>query len=104
MAWKLPANPSARHPNKKFYLPRKTLYHFRVIFRMSPKHISEVHQEIYGRTIHPQGVREYLKAYGFYHPPAKEQGRYIYSADFKGIKDFMAEWEKVRENLGIWDN
>ena len=104
MAWKLPANPSARHPNKKFHLPRNTLYQFHVNFRMSPKHISEVHQEIFGQTIHPQGVREYLKAYGFYHPPAKEQGRYIYYPDFKGLKEFMAEWEKVRENLGIWDN
>ena len=71
---------------------------------MSPKHISEVHQEIYGQTIHPQGVREYLKAYGFYNPPEKEQGRHTYYPDLKGLRGFMDEWAKVRKHLGFWDN
>ena len=65
---------------------------------MSPKHIAEIHKEIVGLTIHPQGVREYLKAYGIYTPPAKEQGRHTYYPDFKGLREFMAEWAKVRIN------
>ena len=96
MAWKLPVNPAAWHPNKKFAFPRKTLFQLHVILRMSPKHISEIHEEIVGLTITPQGVREYLKAYGFYTPPAKEQGRYWYHTDHEGVTAFLKKWEKVR--------
>ena len=64
---------------------------------MSPKHISEVHEQMFGLTIHPQGVREYLKAYDFYRPPEKEQGRYCYHPDNEGLRDFLEGWEKVRK-------
>ncbi|MDA2935164.1 hypothetical protein MYX82_12615 [Acidobacteria bacterium AH-259-D05] len=63
---------------------------------MSPKHISEVYQQMLGFTIKPQGVRNYLKAYGFYTPPKKEQGRYCYQPDYQGLDAFLEEWEKVR--------
>ena len=95
MAWKLPANPAKWHPNKKFYLTRKILFHLHVNFGMSPKHISEVHEEMFGLTITPQGVREYLKAYDFYRPPAKEQGRHNYTPDTKGLKEFTSDVKKV---------
>ena len=98
MAWKLPANPAEWHPNKKFCWSRKALFKLHVVFRMSPKHIAEVHDQMFGLTIHPQGVREYLKAYDFYRPPAKEQGRYTYTPDFKGLREFVSDVKKILRN------
>jgi hypothetical protein len=95
MAWELPANPAKWHPNKKFCWSRKALYKLHVIFRMSPKHIAEVHEELFGLTISPQGVREYLKVYGFYSPPKRKQGRYCYSPDHKGLQDILPGLKKV---------
>jgi len=96
MAWKIPSHPEAKHPNKRFALPRWLLFHLHVRLGLSPKMISDVHNQMFGVTIWPQGVRNYLKAYGFYFPPKKAQGRYCYEPNEQGLAAFFEICEKAK--------
>ena len=96
MPWKIPSHPEAKHPNKRFALPREFLFHLHVRLGLSPKMISDVHNQMFGVTIWPQGVRNYLKAYGIYSPPEKALGRYCYEPDQKGRTTFYKIFEEVR--------
>jgi len=95
MPWKIPSHPEAEHPNKNFGFPRKLLFHLHVRLGLSPKMISDVHNQMFGVTIWPQGVRGYLKAYGIYFPPEKALGRHCYEPDHKGLAAFFEICEKV---------
>ena len=95
MPWTIPTHPEVWHPNRKFAFGREVLFHLHVQLGLSPKAISELHEKVFGFTIWPQGVRSYLKAYGFYRPPEKERGRYCYQPDRQGLKSFVEVCEKV---------
>ena len=95
MAWKIPSHPEAKHPNKRFALPREFLFYLHVRLGLSPKMISDVHNRMFGVTIWPQGVRGYLKAYRIYFPPEKALGRHCYEPDHKGLKAFFEICEEV---------
>ena len=58
--------------------------------------ISDVHNQMFGVTIWPQGIRNYLKVFGFYFPPEKALGRHSYEPDQKGLTAFFELFEKVR--------
>ena len=72
--WRLPAHPEKWHPRKKFMFPRPFLYKLHRVFGLSPRQISELHKEMFGLTVLPHGVRNYLKAYGFFEPRTRGKG------------------------------
>ena len=87
MPWTIPAHPTKWHPKKKFLLGREVLYRLHIVHRLSPKGISELHEKLWGFTIRPQGVRNYLKAYGVFRPPATVEGTNVYIPDTKGVAE-----------------
>ncbi|MDA2929356.1 hypothetical protein MYX84_05315 [Acidobacteria bacterium AH-259-O06] len=94
MAWKIPAHPEKRHPRKKFAFGPDTLYRLHVTCRASPREISRIHEILLGYTIRHQGVRNYLKVYGFYEPPGEPDSGLRYRTDYRRLESFMRTYRR----------
>ncbi len=65
---------------------------------MSPRQISELHKETFGLTILPQGVRNYLRAYGIFEPRTRGKGSKSQAEEYKEVtayyKNLVRSWEE----------
>ena len=73
--------------------PRLFLYKLHRVIGLSPKEISERHKDMFGFTILPHGVRNYLKAYGLFRPRTRGKGSKTQTTENKELTSLL---EKCR--------
>jgi len=92
MPWKIPAQPAKWSIRKKFMFPRQFLHKLHCVMGLSPRQISELHRGMFGFTIWPHGVRNYLRAYGIFEPRTRGKGSKSQAEEFKELTTYFKTW------------
>lgn len=61
---------------------------------MSPRQISQLHREMFKFTILPQGVRNYLRAYGIFEPRTRGRGGKSQAEEYKEVTAYYRAYSK----------
>ena len=65
---------------------------------LSPRQISELHKDMFGRTILPHGVRNYLKAYGLFEPRTRGKSSKSQAEEYKELTAYYKNWVSSQKN------
>ena len=72
--------------------PRAFLYKLHRVMGMSPRQISQLHKDMFGLTILPHGLRNYLKAYGIFRSRTRGKGSRSQATEYKEFTSSLVDW------------
>ena len=77
--------------------PRPFLHKLHCVMGLSPRQISELHRGMFGFTIWPHGVRNYLRAYGIFEPRTRGKGSNTQLTENKEIASLLEKYRSSQK-------